>query len=170
MQFKGIINYYVTGIPGVAFLLFLFPIISYILTNSLILSGILFGLVLTPSIFFHIKLRFFELPKLGSFSSIKSIVSIFVVSSVVSYFLGQLNVEVNISDFTYLYKVFDDIFVHLLTDINIENKALFQLLLLHVKISAIALAVISLIKLFIYTFVTNVVLFIINYIYICIQL
>jgi hypothetical protein len=162
-------------LPGLLFFIFIIPLISLMATEVIsiniflqtglklpneIFTGILLGIIIFASTsLFPIELRVLDLPKFGRFSKFKFFISIIVSSLIVSYFMKILNLNLDYNSFLTLIELLSiDI-----TNITFEsNNFLVQYFLILVKIIPIALATVYFIKLFIFTFISNLLYFLIS--------
>ena len=162
--------YELLKLPG----LFIFPLITLMITKVIsnsflqiglripneILTGVLLGIIIFASTaLFSIELRFLEMPKFSKFSKLKFFISIVISSLIISYFMKTLNLTLDYSSFLRLIELLSiDI-----TDIIFEsNTFLVQYFLILVKILPVALATVYFIKLFIFTFISNILCFLIS--------
>jgi len=167
--------YELLKLPGLLFFIFIFPLVSLMVTEVIsmnifmqiglqipneIFTGVLLGIIIFASTsLFPIQLRVLDLPRFGRFSKLKFFISIIISSSIVSYFMKILNLNLDYNSFLTLIELLSiDI-----TNINIEsNNFLLQYFLILVKILPIALATVYFIKLFIFTFISNILYFFIS--------
>ena len=84
MFLRDKINYYIQGLPGLFFFLIFFPLIASVIVDKTV-AGILFGLMITISKFFNVTLRPFDRPRFGSFNIVKTLISLFLISWLVSF-------------------------------------------------------------------------------------
>jgi len=165
--------YELLKLPGLLFFIFIFPLVSLMVTEVIsmnifmqiglqipneIFTGVLLGIIIFASTsLFPVQLRVLDLPRFGRFSKLKFFISIIISSLIVSYFMKILNLNYN-SFLTLIELLSIDI-----TNISIEsNNFLLQYFLILVKILPIALATVYFIKLFIFTFISNILYFFIS--------
>jgi hypothetical protein len=167
--------YELLKLPGLLFFIFIFPLISLMVTEVIsiniflqiglnlpneIFTGILLGIIIFASTsLFPVELRVLDLPKFGKFSKLKFFISIIVSSLIVSYFMKILNLNLDYNSFLTLTELLS---IDITNVIFESNNFLVQYFLILVKILPIALATVYFIKLFIFTFISNILYFLIS--------
>ncbi len=169
--------YELLKLPGLLFFIFIFPLVSLMVTEVIsmnifmqiglqipneIFTGVLLGIIIFASTsLFPVQLRVLDLPRFGRFSKLKFFISIIISSLIVSYFMKILNLNLNLDYNSFLTLI--ELLSIDITNINIEsNNFLLQYFLILVKILPIALATVYFIKLFIFTFISNILYFFIS--------
>ena len=167
--------YELLKLPGLLFFIFIFPLISLMVTEVIsiniflqiglnlpneIFTGILLGIIIFVSTsLFPVELRVLDLPKFGKFSKLKFFISIIISSLIVSYFMKILNLNLDYNSFLTLIELLS---IDITNVIFESNNFLVQYFLILVKILPIALATVYFIKLFIFTFISNILYFLIS--------
>lgn len=167
--------YELLKLPGLLFFIFIFPLISLMVTEVIsinifmqiglkipneIFTGILLGIIIFASTsLFPVQLRVLDLPKFGRFSKLKFFISIIISSLIVSYFMKILNLNLDYNSFLALIKLLSIDITNIIFE---SNNFLVQYFFILVKILPIALATVYFIKLFIFTFISNILYFLIS--------
>jgi hypothetical protein len=145
------INYYTLGFPGLILFLIFFPLIAYMLVDNTI-AGILFGFLIAISKFFNVVLRPFDIPRFGSFSIGKTLISLFLISWLVSFLYGNIVINMTYNDFIYLMDLVKQTILNSQYIINIDNQVLLEFIKMYAHILSFSISTVYFIKLFILTY------------------
>ena len=145
------INYYTLGLPGLILFLIFFPLIASMLVDNTI-AGILFGFLIAISKFFNVVLRPFDIPRFGSFSIGKTLISLFLISWLVSFLYGNIVINMAYNDFIYLMDLVKQTILNSQYIINIDNQVLLEFIKMYAHILSFSISTVYFIKLFILTY------------------
>ena len=145
------INFYILGLPGLILFLIIFPLIASMLVGNAV-AGILFGSLIAISKFFNVTLKPFDLPRFGSFSIVKTLISLFLISWLVSFLYGNIVINMTYDDFIYLMDLVKQTILNSQYVINIESQVSFEFIKMYAHILSFSLSTVYFIKLFILTY------------------
>ena len=145
------ISYYTLGFPGLILFLIFFPLIASMFVDNTI-AGILFGFLIAISKFFNVVLRLFDIPRFGSFSIGKTLISLFLISWLVSFLYGYIVINMTYNDFIYLMDLVKQTILNSQYIINIDNQVLLEFIKMYAHILSFSISTVYFIKLFILTY------------------